>query len=402
MTDPGAAHVAGWLASQRWFAGRGRIPEPRAVGEVALADGFRILLVVDDADPADVVYQIPVDHRGVDAVGEPGFGPAVLAAMGRPGYDVGRALAVEQSNSSVVVRGPDVPAAIIKVYRVVHHGPHPEAEISQRLTEVGAPVPSHLGTLEATWTDAAGRSGGGALAVAQEFVDGPGDGWRLALEALDAGDAFLQQAEDLGRGTAELHVALAAAFPTSEPSPADRARIRVGWHGRLATAERQVPAVAENADAAAAVFDAVGDDDWPALQRVHGDLHLGQVLAASAGDPWRFTDFEGEPLRPIAERASNDLALRDVAGMLRSFGYAAASRPGAAPGWATDCSRAYLAGYDSVAHASAGERGPLLRALVLDKALYEAAYEAAHRPQWIGIPLAAIRQILESAQTPGT
>jgi len=397
MSDPALARLAGWLPRQRWFAGDRGTSEPRIVGEVELTPGIRILLVVDDAGAADVVYQIPVDASGEDAVGDPGFGPALLEAMGLPGYLEGTALAVEQSNSSVVVRGPGMPTAIIKVYRVVTHGAHPEAEISQRLTAVGAPVPAHLGTFASTWVAPAGPEGAGTLAVAQEFVDGPGDGWRVALDALDAGEDFLDEAAQLGKGTAELHRALADAFPTVPPTAQDRSRIRAGWRGRLETAVRQVPEVAENAGAAAAVFDAVADDDWPDLQRVHGDLHLGQVLAAATGARWRFTDFEGEPLRPVAERTAPDLALRDVAGMLRSFGYAAASRPGAPPEWPRECSEAFLAGYDALASTPAAERGDLLRALVLDKALYEAVYEAAQRPHWLGIPLSAIRQLLASS-----
>jgi maltokinase len=130
----------------------------------------------------------------------------------------------------------------------------------------------------------------------------------------------------------------------------------------------------------------------PARQRVHGDLHLGQVLR-SAGS-WFVIDFEGEPLAPVAVRVRPDLALRDVAGMLRSFDYAAAVGQ-AAPGWSDAARSAFLAGYEAEsADLDPGTRVHLLRVLELDKALYEAVYEARNRPDWVGIPLAGVARLV--------
>ena len=134
--------------------------------------------------------------------------------------------------------------------------------------------------------------------------------------------------------------------------------------------------------------------DWPRLQRIHGDYHLGQVLE-SPGRGWYALDFEGEPLRPLEERTREDLALRDVAGMLRSFDYAAGAAQLAGgdearvQAWATAAKKAFLDGYGELGD----EETILLEALVLDKALYEVVYEATERPDWLAIPLAGISRL---------
>ncbi|NEB58284.1 maltokinase, partial [Streptomyces diastaticus] len=130
---------------------------------------------------------------------------------------------------------------------------------------------------------------------------------------------------------------------------------------------------------------------WTA-QRVHGDLHLGQCLRAPDGE-WSLIDFEGEPARSLAERRLPQPAVRDVAGMLRSFDYAAHSAGVRGTGWTESCRAAYCTGY-----AQAGGRDPrtdpvLLRAYETDKAVYEVLYEARHRPDWLEVPLAAVRRL---------
>ena len=139
----------------------------------------------------------------------------------------------------------------------------------------------------------------------------------------------------------------------------------------------------------------------PPMQRIHGDLHLGQVLAAP-GRGWVLLDFEGEPLRPLAERLQEDCPLRDVAGMLRSLDYAAAVTAREhgidAAGWALAARDAFLDGYLAGAGDSGqtggGDHELLLRAFELDKAVYEVMYEARHRPPWLQIPLGGIRRLL--------
>jgi maltokinase len=149
---------------------------------------------------------------------------------------------------------------------------------------------------------------------------------------------------------------------------------------------RHAAAIARLADATAALH------DLPPRQRVHGDLHLGQVLRGDG--TWYVLDFEGEPLVPVAQRTRPDLALRDVAGMLRSIDYAAAVG-GAAPPWAADARRALLAGYTAgSAPIAPAVQEHLLRVLELDKALYEAVYEARNRPTWTAIPLSAVERLV--------
>jgi predicted trehalose synthase len=136
---------------------------------------------------------------------------------------------------------------------------------------------------------------------------------------------------------------------------------------------------------------------WPAQQRIHGDLHLGQVLAVPDGT-WAIVDFEGEPLRPMHERRVLDSPLRDVAGMLRSFDYVAGTLEAADPAardaartWADSARAAFLGAYAS---AVGRDLDPaLLDAFELDKALYEAVYEARNRPDWLGIPVTAVRRL---------
>jgi 1,4-alpha-glucan branching enzyme len=143
----------------------------------------------------------------------------------------------------------------------------------------------------------------------------------------------------------------------------------------------------------------------PALQRIHADLHLGQVLRAPDGS-WLVLDFEGEPLRPTAERSVPDVPVRDVVGMVRSLEYAAASRGAFPEGsdearaseqWAASATSAFLAGYADEAGAAVDEASPLFRALWLDKALYEVVYELRNRPEWVEMPARDVRRALSSA-----
>ena len=137
--------------------------------------------------------------------------------------------------------------------------------------------------------------------------------------------------------------------------------------------------------------------------RVHGDLHLGQILGR-AGDV-TFIDFEGEPLRPMFDRNRPDSPLRDVAGMLRSFDYAAGATPSVKPEWSSAARDAYLAGYTAAASTGSVSASALpidlLNAFELDKAVYEAIYESRNRPSWLTIPLQGIERILERTLVPG-
>jgi len=220
-------------------------------------------------------------------------------------------------------------------------------------------------------------------------LSGVRDGWAIALDEARAGRDFTAAARDLGIAVAGVHGALGAALETTEADEAVVTTTGAAWARRLAIAATEVPAVAERRAEIDAVYRAALTRPWPRLQRIHGDLHLGQVLAVPDGG-WRIVDFEGEPLRPMEERAIPDLPPRDVAGMLRSFDYAAAVGGGPdAAAWAAACRAAFVEAYAAAPGAVALDP-ELLRALVLDKAVYESIYEARNRPDWLPVPLAGI------------
>ncbi len=355
-----------------------------------------------------------------------------------------RVLSGEQSNTSMVhaISGPDgrdssagadgshgadgseraERQVVVKLFRMLHPGANPDVVLQNALADAGfLQVPRPIGDVVGDWADPANSRStdrcAGHLAFAQEFLPGAQDGWRIALDSIRAGTDFTRAAHELGIATARAHSDLTRVMPTATASKEQRAALAAGWRSRLRAALGEAPALQEQAAAIEAVFDRAAAASWPDLQRVHGDYHLGQVLRTPEHG-WFLIDFEGEPLRPLAERNEPDLALRDVAGMLRSLDYAAHSRhepdpagsgqagrdpagSGAAE-WARDTSRAFLDGYASICPDPRGDadRSALLEALLLDKALYEVSYEARSRPTWLNIPLAAVQRLCRSAGAP--
>ena len=226
----------------------------------------------------------------------------------------------------------------------------------------------------------------------------------MALVAAASGRDFTARARDLGVVTAQIHLALAHALGTVEATDADHDALVASMRSRYAAAVGLVPALASRSAAVEHVIESVRDARWPALQRIHGDYHLGQVLDVPERG-WVALDFEGEPLRPLAERVQPDLTHRDVAGMLRSFDYAAGSVGLAdaavdATPWAAACRVAFLEGYASVAGPADADDVVLVQALELDKALYEVVYEARNRPTWLPIPLGAVERLTTEEGTP--
>ncbi|WP_285115904.1 phosphotransferase [Leifsonia sp. fls2-241-R2A-40a] len=433
--------VGTWMRRQRWYSTKNVEPRLRLLAsfETEPADGdVRILthFFCDDAPRTPRIYQVPVvaraDRDGDEAalIGEAGgrylydgcTEEAYVAALvqlmtgedraeGRDahaqGHSLGERLVVrssrrltgEQSNTSIVGELEDGRPALIKVFRVVQDGENPDVSTLAALTAGGSRrTPALLGWLTGRWPTADGGTASGELALMQDFLPGSEDGWELAVSAAERSEDFTERAYLLGAGTAELHRSMAQVLPTTLASKEDVALALDGMFRRLTVTTTEVPEVDELRAGIAAVYEEAAAAPLPVLQRIHGDLHLGQVLY-SPERGWQFIDFEGEPLRPLAERALPDATMRDVAGMLRSFDYVAGSLarrepPVDATAWASDARGAYLGGYASVAGSEVEDFRLLLDAFELDKAVYEIAYEARHRPAWIPIPLAAVQRLL--------
>jgi maltokinase len=319
----------------------------------------------------------------------------------------------EQSNTSLIYGDQ----AILKLFRRLEPGLNPDVEVHDALrrtqNEHIAPL---LGHIEIDDPEHPERPPATA-AMLQRFVPNASDGWRLAtasvrdlyaegdLHADEVGGDFAADSERLGAATASVHKDMAAVLPTE---PADEGwfrRLADQMNSRLDEAIQVVPQLAEHADGLRALYAAVADTREPVVrQRVHGDLHLGQVLRTATG--WILLDFEGEPARPLESRRELDSPLRDVAGMLRSFDYAARhmlveqpddpQRAYRAQEWATRNRSAYCAGYSEASGLDPCGESPLLRAFEADKAVYECVYEARNRPHWLMIPLNSLSRLTES------
>ncbi|MFI1758978.1 phosphotransferase [Streptomyces sp. NPDC020571] len=344
-----------------------------------------------DTRPAEVLLEALRTRARIGALrferGQPEPGQEMRTGGIRGGL-VPRLMTAEQSNSSVVYGD----TFILKLLRRIVPGVNPDLELPLALAREGCPrVPAPAGWMMADLAD-----GPWVLGVLQPYLQGATDGWELALRELAKGEDFVAEARALGRATAEVHTALARVLPTVTLGRTQARQLADGMIERLEEAARAVPLLRSYAPALRTAFTALADlaaegRTWTA-QRVHGDLHLGQCLRSPDGE-WSLIDFEGEPAKPLAERRLPQPAARDVAGMLRSFDYAAHSAEVRVPGWAESCRAAYCTGY-----AEAGGRDPrtdpvLLRAYETDKAVYEVLYEARHRPDWLPVPLAAVRRL---------
>ncbi len=316
----------------------------------------------------------------------------------------------EQSNSSVIYGD----AFILKVFRRVAAGTNPDLEVTWALARAGCPRVA----APAAWFEALGGGEPATLGVLQRFLPEAEEGWALALRAVDraagpdgsdgssgpdrpAGGEpdFAGAARELGAATAEVHSALARTLPHEVLSAPQIAGLAASMADRLTAAVRQVPELVRHEAGLRAAYrdlaELAGDGTALDAQRIHGDLHLGQVLRTERAG-WVLIDFEGEPARPLAERRRPQPVARDVAGMLRSFDYAARHRDPASPradAWAERQRSAFCEGYARAAGRDPRDAPVPLRAYETDKAVYEVVYEAAHRPRWLPIPMAAVRRL---------
>jgi maltokinase len=438
--------IGTWLVRQRWFAGKGRpVAAVEVDADVHLGGGLRHLIVAvrfDDGDP-DHRYQTPLfiaaeqhpdcEHwlvgrldggyaydaphlpAGAEALlrliaGNAGGGGIRGHAVGDVELLAGHAVGVEQSNTSVVYGD----RFILKLFRRLAPGVNPDLEVTRALAEAGSTrVAAPLGWIEGS---VAGEPT--TLAVLQAFLRHGAEGWKLAVASVrdlyaegdlhpdEVGGDFASESERLGAATAEVHTTLARVLPSRLARPQESQATAAQLHARLDAALEVVAELRPHAEGVRAAYDAVGGRTDPVpVQRVHGDLHLGQVLRTDSG--WVLLDFEGEPARPLAERTALMSPLRDVAGMLRSYDYAARvllmDRPEArhlayrATEWTDRNVTAYCDGYAAAAGADPREEATLLRAFVLDKAVYEVVYEARHRPSWLAIPLGSVERLAGSS-----
>jgi maltokinase len=441
--------LTGWLPGQRWFAGKGApIDRLAIVADTLLVEGdpsLRHLIVAvsqaggtdryqllaglrtaipdrlehavigpaGDAQPGqawvayDALHDPPLTRRLLAAMaGQETIGPLSFHAEPDAAIDTGLdslVLTAEQSNTSMIF-GEE---AILKVFRRPHPGPNPDLEVPRALHRAGSPhVAPPLGWMQITLDDVPT-----VLAILSTYLRAATDGWLLAatsvrdlyasdaVSAAEAGGDFAAEGHRLGEATAEVHRALAEAFGTAELPASAHRDLAAQMRGRLDAAVAAVPQLAPHAGLLAEAFTELAGIDEPLpVQRIHGDYHLGQVIRTQAG--WVLLDFEGEPVVPLAQRRARAPALRDVAGMLRSLDYAARHQlPGhadqerahaAARDWVSRNQAAFCAGYAQAGGTDPGKHAVLLRALTLDKAVYEVMYEASHRPSWLSIPLESI------------
>ena len=319
-----------------------------------------------------------------------------------------RPMGSEQSNSSVVL-GEQL---VLKLYRRLEAGVNPELELLRFLTERGFPS---IASLEG-WAAHLGQPLDATLAILQHYVPVRNDGWTLALEALAAGgDGFAPLVRRLGEVTGAMHSVLASepsdpTFCPEEPSAEALALIVARIDEEIEQVFSSLPddpllePIAGRGDELRDRLQAIGQGgSLGRLIRHHGDYHLGQALWTEQED-WVVLDFEGEPARPLHERRHKRSPLRDVAGMLRSFSYAASASSlerGIEPpiGWEGQVRDDFLAGYldevDPTIVPGGGSLERQLRVFELEKALYELHYELGHRPDWVRVPVAGIVQLLE-------
>jgi len=443
-----------WLPGQRWYSGSAATIRDLAItAETTLVAGdpeLRHLVITVSRSGETARYQVLVGIRArlpdrlrpavigpagsggmaYDALHDPALTRVLLRAIsgqqsvGRlrffrePGAVIdteadSRVMTAEQSNTSLTFGD----AAILKVLRRLFPGQHPDLEINRALARRGsAHVAEPYGWIE---TAIDGDREPTLLAILSRYLPTASDGWSLEVTSLrdlysgdgvsearegtirpeQAGGDFAGEAFRLGVATAEVHADLAAEFGTTEIPPGALRDLAGEMTRKLEWVCAEVPELHPYADRLRGYYADLAEIGGPLpVQRIHGDYHLGQVLRTPAG--WVVLDFEGEPVMPLGQRRARSVALRDVAGMLRSFDYAARhqmlDRPDSealrdlSAEWVERSQAAFCKGYAEAGGMDPQAHAALLRALMLDKAVYEVVYEARHRPAWLPIPLGSI------------
>jgi maltokinase len=451
LVDRLVTELPAWLPARRWFAGKDRpITSVRNLVTTVLLSGDPMLLhVVVEVEQPDRAerYQLLVgsrihlpEHLGAswigtfdglpcyEATGDADLtwhlldmiisrfraGPIVF----EPEPDVeltaglrARPITSEQSNTSLVYGNQYV----LKLFRKLAPGLNPDLRLHRALWQVGCQhIARPLGAISITAEPGDEPT---TLGMLQQFLPDAVDGWAMATTSVrdlmadvdgpadQAGGDFASEAYRLGQAVATVHADLQRALGQQEVDADEFDRTVRAMLARLDAVTAMVPELAAYGPALRAAFELVRETKGPVfMQFIHGDLHLGQVLRTVTG--WLLIDFEGEPAAPAAERAALRSPLRDVAGMLRSFDYAAhqmligqpedARLTERAFDWAQRNRAAFCDGYAEAAAESIGDpraHADLLRAFELDKAVYEVAYEHANRPEWSTVPLSSIARM---------
>jgi maltokinase len=442
--------LATWLPAQRWYPGSGAtVRDLKIAADTTLAAGdpeLRQLIVTVPLGGHAARFQILVGTRlelpsslrhavigpvgpgrtAYDAVHDAELTKILLRGLAEqrtagpvrfarePGAVIetgldSLVLTAEQSNTSLIFGE----SAILKVLRRLFPGQNPDLEVNRALARAGSPhVAEPLG-----WIETSDGDDPVLLAILSRYLPGASDGWSLAATSLrdlysgdnlraqgtirpdQAGGDFAGEAFRLGAASAEVHAALAAAFGVTDVAPGAYAELAGEMARKLDSASAEVPGLRPHAAKLRGYYAELAAIRAPlAVQRIHGDYHLGQVLRTATS--WVVLDFEGEPMVPLGQRRAPAVALRDVAGMLRSFDYAARhqllDRPDAeklrltADEWVERSQAAFCKGYAEAGGMDPQANAALLRALMLDKTVYEVVYEARHRPSWLSIPLDSI------------
>lgn len=410
--------LADHVLSARWFGGKGRGGRLTALvpldwyvrGDQASVRSEIVTITYDDSSRE--FYHLLVSYRpsaseaswgetsdgwAHDATADPAALKAMVAAVARDGDRAGTWSSVvshpdllvgdvsvfggEQSNTNLLVGS----GALFKVFRRLESGRNLDIAVHDALARAGSGSAARLYGWVESEADVPGL-GGCDLAMIVERLKDASDGWELACESARTGGDFTADAAALGRALAEVHRSLADTFP-AQKLPGDT--VAQTMSERLRRAVEAAPVLSDEAEALQGLFAGLAGVQINA-QQTHGDFHLGQTLRTPQG--WRIIDFEGEPMKTIEERRRPDSKWRDVAGMVRSFGYAtsAAEDPASAEQWLRHTTNAFLGAY---APQITDEQRRVLTAYIADKAIYEVVYETRNRPTWVHIPLRALHHL---------